>query len=139
MKRFISSLVGMVLFLLPAWFFFTVLVPVPEYRTGSHADFSGAAGSCLTLYGGAAIGVLNRWRRGGSEHLTGRGVFRAAFWGGVIAIGVVLLGHSMSRWLLGQPLTPGNLSPLLVVFGAAFSVMVAGGAAIVWSGLHPSH
>jgi len=138
-KRFVSSMAGTALCLVPAFFFFTVLVPVPQYRSGTYADFTGAAGSCLTLYGGEVLGILVLWWQPEPGRLTGRRVFWAGFWGGVIAISLVTAGQFLFRWVAGESVSVGNLWGLVVIFGAAFSAMVAAGAGMAWYGVHGSH
>lgn len=139
MKRFVFGLVGTALSLVPALFFFTVLVPVSEYRTGTYADVAGAVVSGVTLYGGEAIGILVLWWRGTPTRFTGRDVFHAGAWGGVIAISAAITGHGVYRWFTGDSVGVGNLWGLVVIFGTLFSVMVAAGAGITWHGLCGSH
>jgi hypothetical protein len=132
MKRLLAGLVGAVLFSVPAAFVFTVLVPVAEYRQGTWADFGAPVASCATLYGGAAIGILVAWRWHERVSLTAARVFRAGFWGGVIATLVVLSGQSLYQGLVGEFEGMGNLWGLVPIFGAAFSALVAGGAGLAW-------
>src|SRR5262245_51998543 len=93
MKRLISAVLGVLLLLVPVSFLFAVLVPVPQYRKGTPADYSAAIASCLTLYGGAALGIFALRSRGAAK--SPRSIFQASFIGAVVTVTVVTL----SRWL----------------------------------------
>ena len=58
MKRVLAGAAGTFLLFLPALIAYTLTVPVPEFRTGTVADYDAFLVTCLTLYGGAAVGIL---------------------------------------------------------------------------------
>ena len=124
MKELVFGVLGALLVVAPGWMLFNTMVPVPEYRTGTFADYSGAVRACLTLYGGAMFGSLVLWmRRTQQPQPTSlRDVFRASFFGAMAAIGLVILAAGGG----------GNLVGVVVIFGAVFSAIIAVGVALVW-------
>ena len=116
----VRILAGLVLLVVPAWWLLTTMVPVPRYRVGGLADFWPAIRACLALYGGAAAGLVFVLMTG-SRPISARTVFRACFAGSmlVVILAVVVAGG-------------GNLIGLIVIFGAAFSAIIALGVRFIW-------
>jgi hypothetical protein len=106
---------------------YSVTVPVSEYRTGTAGDYDVFLVACLTLYGGAAIGILVLWRLQARKRQTvsGENVFWAGFIGAIVAVVVALALASIEEG-------PGNLWGLVVTFGGVFGAIVAAGAGLVW-------
>jgi peptidoglycan/LPS O-acetylase OafA/YrhL len=126
MKRILATVAGALLLIAPAWWLLTTMVPVPEYRTGTSADYFAAFRACLTLYGGAAIGMLVQWARGARrpERINGRQVFVACLVGAIVTVGVVTIAGG-----------GGTLSGLVIIFGGVFGVFIGAGGALMWLGL----
>ena len=118
-------LAGLILLAVPVWFAFISMVPVPQYRVGGIDDFLPAIRACLALYGGAAAGLvvalLSR-----STHTSAGTVFRACFGGSLFAVilAIVIAGA-------------GNLWGLVLIFGAAFSAVIALGVQLIWEAMSP--
>ena len=142
MKSYLAALLGLVLFLAPLWTL-SGFVAVPEYRTGTIADYQGALVSGLTLYGGVLIGVFV------SERFVTRGQvppFRRIFLAGIAgAMGAITLGFV--AWALIQLISTGRIMPegqtpaLLPVFyivGGILSAFMAAGAGLISYGLRSS-
>jgi hypothetical protein len=126
--RLLCGVLGGLLVVTPAWLLFDTMVPVAQYRTGTFADYAGAARACLTLYSGATIGIVVLWwRRTQKPQLTDRrDVFRACFAGAMAAVGAAIVAAG-----------GGNLFGVAVIFGVAFSAIIAAGGALVWQALAP--
>ena len=141
MKSYMAVLLGIGLFLAPLWTL-SGFVTVPEYRTGTIADYQGALVSGLTLYGGVLIGVF-------SERFVTRvdvPTFRKVFLAGIAgAMGAITLG--LVAWALIQLISTGRIMPegqtpaLLPVFyivGGILSAFMAAGAGLISYGLRAS-
>jgi len=127
MKRLVSGVAGVLLLIAPVWMLTNVMMPVPQYRTGTYADYAAAVRACLTLYGGATAGFLIEWWRSARRGQTaaGRRVFGACVAGAMVAIGVILVAAGGG----------GNLVGVVVIFGAAFAAIIGAGARLVWQAL----
>jgi hypothetical protein len=125
MKRVLLTVAGALLLIAPAWWLLATMVPVPKYRTGTSADYFAAFRACLTLYGGAVIGMLVQWARGArrAEPISGRDVFVACLVGAIVAVGIVTIAGG-----------GGTLSGLVVIFGGVFGVFIGAGGALIWHG-----
>lgn len=126
MKRVLVGATGAFLLFLPALIAYTLTVPVPEFRTGTVADYDAFLVTCLILYGGAAAGVLVQWRlraRNG-QALTGESVF----WGGLTGAFVAVVG-ALAIASVREGL--GNLWGLVVLFGGVLSAVVGAGAGLL--------
>jgi hypothetical protein len=130
MRRVLSGVMGGLLLFLPSLMAYSVTVPVSEYRAGTLEDYDAFLVACLTLYGGAAIGILVQWRlrAHNRQALSGVDVFWAGFIGATVAVGVALAVASVEEG-------PGNLWGLLVILGGVFGAIVGAGAGLVWSAL----
>src|SRR4051812_15593087 len=93
MKRLSSGAVGALLLCAPAWMLFNTMVPVPQFRTGTSADYLAVIRACLTLYGGATIGILGQWwlRTRRRQTIGSLNVFRACIVGAIVAVGIVVI------------------------------------------------
>jgi hypothetical protein len=116
-------LAGFVLLAVPVWFALISMVPVPQYRVGGIDDFLPAIRACLALYGGAAAGLVTVLLSRSTSTSAGT-VFRACFGGSMFAVilGIVIAGS-------------GNLWGLVLIFGAAFSAIIALGVQLVWEAM----
>lgn len=121
-----TGVAGALLVFAPAWMLFNTMVPVPQYRTGTYVDYLAAGRACLTLYGGATIGILVQWGRIARRRQTisSRSVFLACFVGAIVAIGVTLIAAG-----------GGNLLGVVVIFGGALSAIIGAGAGLIWHAL----
>jgi hypothetical protein len=132
MYRLLSGAAGILLVVTPPFMVYSMTVPVPQYRTGTLADYHAFLVSCLTVYGGVVLGIAVRvWRepdRASTIH--GRSIFRAGVTGGLVAVGVALALASLQSGA-------GNLWGLVVIFGAAFTAIVSAGAGLVWHAIRP--
>ena len=88
MQRVLAGVIGAFLLFLPGGMAYTLSVPVSEYRTGTVADYDGFLVACLTLYGGAAMGILVQWqlRARSGQALTGESVFWGGSTGAIVAV-----------------------------------------------------
>ena len=139
MKSYLAMALGLVLLLAPLWTL-SGFVVVPQYRTGSIADYQAALISGLTLYGGVSAGVLVsecfRTRRAGPA-------FRRIFVAGVAgAMGAITL--ALIAWAAGQLVFTGRimpagqtpaLLPMVYVVGGILSAFMAAGAGLIGYGL----
>lgn len=142
MKSYLAAVLGLVLFLAPLWTL-SGFVTVPEYRTGTIADYQGALVSGLTLYGGVLIGVMLSRRLGTGVNGP---AFGKIFLGGIAgAMGAITLG--LIAWALVQLLSSGRimpegqtpaLLPVLYIVGGILSAFVAAGAGLISYGLRSS-
>ena len=130
----LAGVLGLLLLVGPIRLVYDMTVPVPKYRTGSFADFRSFVLTCLTVYGGAAGGILCDWWYRARQRQPGRAfaVFRAGFIGAIVAVGVALAIASLEKG-------PGNLWGLIVILGAVFGAIVAAGTALLWYALHGPH
>jgi hypothetical protein len=127
MKRLSSGVAGTLLLVAPAWMLFSTMVPVPQFRSGTYADYLAVVRACLTLYGGASIGIVVLWWRSARrrQSITGLGVFLASIVGAIAATGTAIVGSG-----------GGNLWGVVVIFGGAFSAIIGAGAGLVWYAVH---
>jgi hypothetical protein len=131
MQRLLGGAAGVLLMVIPPVMLYGITVPVPQYRTGTYADYQAFLVSCLTIHGGVVLGIAVRWwRRPRKEPtISGGSVFRAGFTGGLVAVGVALAVSSMRSG-------PGNLWGLVIIFGGVFAATVSAGARLVWYAIH---
>jgi hypothetical protein len=131
MQRLLGGVTGVLLVVIPPVMLYGMTVPVPQYRTGTFADYEAFVVSCLTVYGGVVLGIAVRWwRRQRSESTSGgRDIFRAGLIGGLVAVGLALALTSMRSGL-------GNLWGLVIIFGGVFAAIVSAGAGLVWYAIH---
>ena len=132
MRRLLAGAAGVLLVVAPPVMLYGMTVPVPQYRTGTFADYQAFVVSCLTVYGGVVLGIAVKWWR--SEHgpaISTRSVFRAGFTGGLVAVGVALALASLRSGL-------GNLWGLVVIFGGIFAATVSAGAGLLWYAIRPN-
>lgn len=92
MNRLVLGIVGVLLPAAPAGLLFNTMMPVPQYRTGTFADYAGAARACVALYGGAVGGLFLQilWSTARRQAISGRQVFRACLVGAIGAIGIAI-------------------------------------------------
>ena len=122
----------MLLVVTPPVMLYGMTVPVPQYRTGTFADYQAFLVACLTVYGGVALGIVVRWwRPPQGSAISGRSVFRAGFTGGLVAVGVALALAAMRSGL-------GNLWGLIVIFGGIFAAAISAGAGLFWHAIRPA-
>jgi Kef-type K+ transport system membrane component KefB len=133
MRRLLAGAAGVLLVVIPPLMLYGITVPVPQYRTGTFADYEAFVVSCLTVYGGVALGITVRWLRDRRKEpiISGRSVFRAGFTGALVVIGIALVLASMRSGSLG------NLWGLVVIFGGVFAATVSAGARLVWYAIRP--
>jgi predicted membrane channel-forming protein YqfA (hemolysin III family) len=133
MQRLLFGAIGALLLVVPSLMAYSITVPVPQYRTRTFADYHAFFLTCLTVYGGAAIGILVQWqlRARERETLSGGSVFLAGATGAVLAVGVALTLASIDEG-------PGNLWGLVVILGGVFGAIVGAGAGLVWHALQGS-
>ena len=132
MYRLLSGAAGVLLVATPPFMVYGMTVPVPQYRTGTLADYHAFLVSCLTVYGGVVLGIVVRiWREPGRASIIhGRSIFRAGMTGGLVAVGVALALAFLESG-------GGNLWGLVVIFGAVFTAIVSAGAGLVWYAIRP--
>ena len=141
MKRVLAIIVGVLLFLAPLWSLWGMMVPVPEYRTGTFADLVPLLRAVAILYGGVAAGIfaLSRLEPKLRTGMTGRAIFMAGIAGAMLAILLALAGWAIVQWLTtGRVLKPGQtlaLMPLVPILGGLFGAFIAGGAALIANAL----
>lgn len=140
MKAYLAIIVGLALLLAPLWTL-SGYVTLPEYRTGTIADYSQALISGATLYGGVLVGVLF-----GRRHIPprpGRSPFRRTFIAGMagamvaitLALGIAFL---MELITTGRLMPKGNspaLLPIFYVVGGFLSAFMAAGFGLIAYGL----
>jgi hypothetical protein len=133
MQRLLFGAIGALLLVVPSVMAYNVTVPVPQYRTRTFADYHSFRLTCLTLYGGAAIGILVHWQLRARERqtLSGGSVFSAGSTGAVVAVSVALTVAAVDEGL-------GNLWGLVVILGGVLGAIVAAGAGLLWHALHGS-
>jgi hypothetical protein len=139
MKRLLAVAVGTALVLVPLHFFYVTTVPVPQYQTGTAADYRYAIMAALMIYGGTAFGIVGVWwlsrRRG--DAIDGRRVFQAGVYGAIGTISLVMVGWAAYRWLtLGFVTASWAMAPVVAILAGACSAMVGAGAGLVWYGVH---
>ena len=134
MKSYLAMALGLVLLLLPLWTL-SGFVVVPQYRTGSIADYQAALISGLTLYGGVSAGVLVsecfRTRRAVPAF---RRIFVAGVAGAMGAITLALLAWAAGQLVFTGRIMPAGL-PMVYVVGGILSAFMAAGAGLIGYGL----
>src|SRR5882724_977776 len=140
MTRLAATIVGVLLLVAPLMWL-SSLIPVPEYRTGTFEDLQFPVTAGVTLYGGVLAGASILWRlkAGRGASMNGQAVLFAGWIGALTAIGVALAIWALHEWLsTGRVLQRGQSAALLPIFpiiGGVLSLFIAGGAALVFSGL----
>lgn len=138
MKRLVAGLVGTILLFAPIRFLYVTMVPLPAYRTGTFDDYGYALLGGLMIYGGATVGLLVAgWQSAGSRHAIRYGrVFWLGVAGAVVTNCVVMGGWGVYRWVtLGSVMNSWALAPVVALFAAGLSAVVAAGAALNWYAL----
>jgi hypothetical protein len=133
MQRLLVGAIGALFLVVPSLMAYSITVPVSQYRTRTFADYHSFFLTCLTVYGGAAIGILVQWQLRARERqtLSGGSVFSAGSIGAVLAVCLALMLASLDE-------VPGNLWGLVVILGGVFGAIVGAGAGLVWHALHGS-
>jgi hypothetical protein len=135
MKAYLAIGLGIALLLAPLWTL-SGFVIVPEYRTGTIADFALALGAGATLYGGVLAGSLVGRRR---KARTGFARFKAIFVAGMVgamgAITLVLLAAALIELMSTGRIVPAGqtlaLLPVLYIVGGILSAFMAAGAGMI--------
>lgn len=133
MKAFGAMLAGIIAILMPLRFL-SGLVVVPQYRTGTIADFMPAIVAGATLYGGVLLGVLigRRWMARPESFRT---TVVAGVAGAMAAITVVIVGSALGDLVtMGRIMPPGHtpaLLPIVYIVGGLVSAIIAAGAALI--------
>lgn len=140
MKAYLAIVLGIALLLAPLWTL-SGFVRVPEYRTGTIADFATALIAGVALYGGVLVGVLVIRRRKSPRHrsVPFKATFVAGIGGAMGAITLSLLGAFLFELVsTGRLMPAGNSPALLPVFyivGGILSAFMAAGAGLIAYGL----
>jgi hypothetical protein len=140
MKTYFAAAFGIVLLLAPLWTL-SGFVTVPEYRTGSIADYQLALISGLTLYGGVLVGVLlsERFKTRWSVPAFRR-IFLTGIAGAMGAITVALIVSFLTELVsTGRLMPPGQtpaLLPVLYIVGGILSAFMAAGVGLIVYGLN---
>jgi uncharacterized membrane protein len=140
MKAYLSIILGLALLLAPLWTL-SGFVTVPQYRTGTIADFATALIAGATLYGGVFVGVLvSRWhksRRNGTVPF--RTTFVAGMAGAMGAVTLALFAAALSQLVSTGRIMPAGetpaLLPVLYIVGGILSAFIAAGAGLIAYGL----
>ena len=137
MKAYLAIVVGLLLLLAPLWTL-SGFVTLPEYRTGTMADYSAALISGITLYGGVFVGVLVSWlktRRNGPPSFKTTSV--AGISGAMGAITLAIIASFLIELISTGRLIPAGqtpaLLPVLYIVGAILSAFMAAGAGLILS------
>ena len=139
MKAF-AIILGLAMLLAPIWTLSGYVI-VPEYRTGTIADYSMALISGATLYGGVLVGVLVGRRFKFPQRRSGviRKTFVAGMAGAMGAITLALVvAFLMELILTGRLMPEGNspaLLPIFYIVGGFLSAFMAAGAGLIVYGL----
>jgi hypothetical protein len=137
MKPYLAMVLGLVSLLLPLWFL-SGFVVVPEYRTGTFADFAAPLISGATLYGGVFLGVLVRWRFK-LPRTNFSGTFFAGVVGAIAAITLALIASALLQLVSTGRIMPAGQTPALVpvlyIIGGLVSGFIAAGAGLIAYGL----
>ena len=139
MKSYLAMALGLLLLIAPLWTL-SGFVTVPEYSTGTFADYQMAVLSALALYGGVFVGVLI------GERVKPRRLmpaFRRIFVAGIVgALGAITLALIVSFGVelvsTGRLMPPGQTPALLPIFyivGGILSAFMAAGAGLIAYGL----
>lgn len=140
MKAYLAIMLGLALLLAPLWSL-SGFVTVPEYRTGTAADYSSALIAGAALYGGVLVGVLigRRYNSQRRSPVAFRTTFMAGIAGAIVAITLALFAAFVSELVSTGRLMPAGqtpaLLPLFYVVGGILSVFMAAGAGLIAYGL----
>jgi hypothetical protein len=139
MKAYLAIILGFALLLAPLWSL-SGYVTVPEYRTGTFADYSSAVIAGATLYGGVLAGVLvGRRYQSPQSPRRFRATFKAGMAGAMAAITLALLAAFLIELIsTGRLMRAGQtpaLLPLFYVVGGILSAFMAAGAGLIAYGL----
>jgi hypothetical protein len=140
-KRLVAGALGAAMILFPLRLLYVSLVPVPQYQTGTAADYLYAAMAALMIYGGAALGIfvmlwLSHMRR---QAVDGMRVFQVSVCGAIGTVSLVMLVWAAYRWMtLGLVTASWALAPVVAIMAGTCSAIVAAGAGLVWFGLRGS-
>jgi hypothetical protein len=144
MMRLASGIAGAFLVCLPAWWFFSNMVVVPQFRSGRLLDDYGTPiAAVVTIYGGAAIALLSLWRRAArhSRPVGGRRASQVSFWGSIAGVAVGAIGWVLFRWAetgrLMDPRASYGIVPVIFIVAAVFSAVLAAGAGLLWHARRP--
>ena len=142
MKSYLAVAVGLLLLVAPLWTL-SGFVTVPEYRTGTFADYQTAIVSALTLYGGVFLGVLiGECIKARRSHPAFRRIFVAGIVGAMVAITLGLIATLANELVsTGRLMPPGQtpaLLPIFYVVGGILSALMAAGAGLIAYGLDRS-
>lgn len=140
MKSFLAIILGIALLLAPLWTL-SGFVTVPEYRTGTIADYSSALIAGATLYGGVLVGVIvsRRYRSQRNSPAPFRTTFVAGIYGamGAITLGLIA-AFLIELFSTGRLMPEGNTPALLPIFyivGGILSASMAAGVGLIVHGL----
>ena len=137
MKAYAAIALGFLALLAPLWTL-SGFVTVPEYRTGTIADFAMALIAGVTLYGGVFVGVLVGWSRG-NGFVSFKATFVAGMAGAMAAITLALVTCFLIELIrTGRLMPPGQtpaLLPMFYVVGGVLSSVIAAGAGLIGYGL----
>lgn len=140
MKAYLAIVLGIALLLAPLWTL-SGFVTVPEYRTGTIADFASALIAGVTLYGGVLVGMLvsRRYKSPRNRPVPFKATFVAGIGGAMGAITLGLLAAFLIELVsTGRLMPAGNTPALLPVFyivGGILSAFMAAGAGLIAYGL----
>ena len=137
MKAYSEIALGFLALLAPLWTL-SGFVAVPEYRTGTIADFAMALIAGVMLYGGVFVDVLV-----GRSRLNGPVSFKATFVAGMAgvmgAITLALVASFLIELITTGRLMPAGQTPALLpmfyVVGGVLSSVIAAGAGLIAHGL----
>lgn len=140
MKAYLAIVLGIALLLAPLWTL-SGFVTVPEYRTGTIADYSSALIAGATLYGGVLVGVIvsRRYISQGNGLAPFRSTFVAGIYGAMGAITLSLIVAFLIELVsTGRLMPKGHTPALLPVFyivGGILSAFMAAGVGLIAHGL----
>lgn len=140
MRGFLAIVFGIALLVAPLWTL-SGFVVVPEYRTGTIADYSSALIASATLYGGVLAGVLVGRRYQAEENGIDRfkTIFVAGMIGAMAAITLVLVGAALVQLVSTGRIVPAGQSlallPVVYIVGGILSAFMAAGAGLIAYGL----
>jgi hypothetical protein len=144
MMRPAAAIAGAFLVCLPAWWFFSNMVTLPRFQTGRFLeDYGTAISSFLTIYGGAAVGVVALRLRAArhTQPISGRRAFQASFGGSLAGVAVGWVGWVLFRWAetgrLTDPRASYGIVPVIFIVAGVFSAVLAAGAGLLWHGTRP--
>jgi len=136
MKGYLAIALGFVLLMAPLWFLSGFAV-VPEYRTGTIADFAAPLIAGATLYSGVFGGALvsRRYQPQRYRSAPFRSVFIAGMAGAMVAITLALIISFLSQFISTGRMMPAGQSPALLpvvyIVGGIVSLSIAAGAGLI--------